>query len=57
MTTDLYTYDYSTYEEINTTEQALTNAILDVNLEKNPKIYFATNHVEYSDQYEVFKEY
>lgn len=37
MTTDLYTYDYSTYEEINTTEQALTNAILDVNLEKIQK--------------------
>lgn len=57
MTTDLYTYDYSTYEEINTTEQALTNAILDVNLEKNPKVYFVTNHAKYSDQFEVFKEY
>lgn len=54
---DLYTYDYTTYEEINTTEQSLTNALLAVNLENNPKIYFATNHVYYSDQYEMLKEY
>ena len=26
----LYTYDYSTYEQIDTTEEAMTNAILDV---------------------------
>ena len=57
MTSDLYTYDYTTYEEINTTEQALTNAILDVNLAENPNIYFVTNHVKYSDQYEALKEY
>ncbi len=50
-TSDLYTYDYTTYEEIDTTEQALTNAILDVNLDKNPKIYFVTNHILYSNGY------
>ena len=44
-TSDLYTTDYTTYDTIDTTEQALTNAILDVNLESNPKIYFVTNHM------------
>lgn len=54
---DLYTYDYSTYEQLNTTEQALTNAILSVNLEKTPKIYIVTNHAEYAEQYQVAQEY
>ena len=54
---DLYTYDYTTYEQLNTTEQALTNAILSVNLEKAPKIYFVTNHAEYAEQYQVAQEY
>lgn len=44
---DLYTYDYSTYETIDTTEEAFTNAILDVITEEKPKIYFMTNHAEY----------
>lgn len=53
---DLYTTDYTTYETIDTTEQALTNAILDVNLEKNPKIYFVTNHIVYSNAFQTAKE-
>ena len=44
---DLYTYDYSTYETIDTTEEAFTNAILDVTTANKPKIYFMSNHVEY----------
>lgn len=44
---DLYTYDYSTYETIDTTEEAFTNAILDVTTAIKPKIYFMSNHVEY----------
>lgn len=55
-TNDLYTTDYSTYESIDTTEQALTNAILDVNLEENPNVYFITNHVRYTSAYETAKE-
>lgn len=54
---DLYTYDYSTYEQLDTTEQSLTNAILDVNLEKKPKICFVTNHAENAYQYQVAQEY
>lgn len=54
---DLYTYDYTTYEELDTTEQALTNAILDVNLEKNPAVYFVTNHAEYANEFMIAQEY
>ena len=46
---DLTTYDYSTYESIDTSEEALTNAIMDVNLEKKPKIYIVINHTNYSN--------
>ncbi len=55
-TSDLYTTDYSTYESIDTTEQALTNAILDVNLEENPNVYFVTNHIRYASAYDTAKE-
>ena len=55
-TSDLYTTDYTTYDTIDTTEQALTNAILDVNLESNPKIYFVTNHMVYSNAFQTAKE-
>ncbi len=53
---DFYTYDYTTSEQYDVTEQLLTNAILDVNLEQNPKIYFVTNHVQNADYYQVAKE-
>lgn len=53
---DLYTYDYTTYEEYNVTEQLITNAILDVNLEKHPQIYFVTNHAQNAGFHEVAKE-
>ena len=36
---ELFTRDYSTYEYINTTEEAITNAIMEVTLEKKPQIY------------------
>ena len=48
---DMYTYDYSTYETIDTTEEAITNAILDVTTEEKPKIYFMNNHLMYDIQY------
>ena len=44
---DLYTYDYSTYETIDTTEEAITNAIVDVTTKEKPKIYFMSEHLEY----------
>ena len=48
---DLKTYDYTTYEEIDITEEAITNAIIEVTIEEKPKIYFLTGHNQYSDQY------
>lgn len=46
-TEDLYSYDYTTYEEIDLTEQKLTNSILDVTADEKPVIYFLTGHGEY----------
>lgn len=43
-TSDLYTYDYTTYEEKDLTEEAMTNALLDVTTENKPKIYFLAGH-------------
>ncbi len=48
---ELFTYDYSTGEQKDTTEEALTNAIMDVTTEEKPKIYFMSNHTAYSTQY------
>lgn len=36
---DLYTYDYSTNETIDITEEALTNAIMEVTIKEKPHIY------------------
>lgn len=44
---ELYTVDYSTYERINTSEEAITNAIVDITIKDKPKIYFMSNHVQY----------
>lgn len=40
----LYTVDYTTYEYVDTTEEAFTNAIVNVTVEEKPVIYFMTNH-------------
>lgn len=43
---EMYTYDSSTYETVDITEQKLTNAILDVTIAKKPQVYFLTGHGE-----------
>ncbi len=48
---DLYTVDYTTYEQIDTKEEAITNAILDIITTVKPKIYFLTGHNLYADTY------
>ena len=48
---DMITADYSTYQEIDTTEEAITNAILDVTTEEKPKVYFMSNHMQYDVYY------
>lgn len=50
-TYDLYTYDYTTYEQIDITEEAITNAIIEVTIEDKPNIYFLEGHNYYSDEY------
>lgn len=50
-TYDLYTYDYTTYEQIDITEEAITNAIIEVTIESKPKIYFLEGHNYYEDVY------
>ena len=53
---DFYTYDNTTYQQYDVTEQKMTNAILDVNLETNPKVYFSTTHAQDSEYYQVARE-
>ncbi len=48
---DLYTYDYTTYEQIDVTEEAITNAIIEVTIEDKPRIYFLEGHNYYDDYY------
>lgn len=48
---DLYTYDYTTYEQIDLTEEAITNAIVGVTIEDKPNVYFLEGHNYYSDDY------
>lgn len=44
---EFHSYDYTTYAEIDTTEQTLTNAILGLVVENKPKVYFSTGHGEF----------
>lgn len=44
---EFYTYDYTTYAQIDTTEQTLTNSILNLNVENKPKVYFVEGHQEF----------
>lgn len=41
-------YDYTTYQSIDTTEQTITNSILALTEENKPKIYFVEGHNEYT---------
>ena len=58
---EMYTYDSTTYQTIDITEQKLTNAILDVTIAQKPQIYFLAGHGEYgigeSDPMEQLKVY
>ncbi len=42
------TYDYTTYEKIDTTEQVMTNSILALTEQNKPKVYFVEGHGEFS---------
>lgn len=45
---EFFTYDYTTYQQIDVTEQCITNAILALNVENKPKVYFVQGHGEFS---------
>lgn len=45
---NLYTFDYSTYQTKDTTEEAITNALISVTTNERPVIYNLTGHNKYS---------
>ena len=45
---DLITYDLSTYEQIDVSEQKFTNAIIDVTITRKPQIYFLEGNGEFT---------
>ena len=47
---DLYTVDYSTYQQIDRTEEAITNAIVEITIDKKPKIYILSGKTYYNTQ-------
>ena len=55
---EFYTYDYTTFQEVDTTEQTITNSILALNAENKPKVYFMQGHGEYTlDEVSVLTTY
>ena len=49
---DFVSYDYTTYQQIDLTENAITNAILNLTIAEKPKVYFVSGHNELPlDQY------
>ena len=48
---DIYTSDYTTGQLKNVSEEALTNAIIDVTTEEKSVIYYLTGHEKYSVDY------
>lgn len=45
--TEFASYDYTTYQTVDTTEQTITNSILGLNTEHKPKVYLTQGHEEY----------
>lgn len=45
--TDFSTYDYTTGQSVDTTEQVITNSILSLNEANKPKVYFLQGHGEF----------
>lgn len=48
---DFFSYDNTTWEQIDTTENTLTNSILNLTISEKPKVYFLTGHEEISTDY------
>ena len=50
---EFYSYDYTTGQEVDQTEQTLTNSILAISANNKAKVYFTTGHEEYSLEKEL----
>ena len=56
---ELYTFDSTTYETLDISEQKITNGILDITVATRPQVYFLTGHGELAlneGLYELSKE-
>lgn len=51
---DFTTYDYTTYQTVDITEQTITNSILALNEENKPKVYFTQGHGEYDSNIKLY---
>ena len=51
---DLYTYDYSTGKQIDLTEEAITNAIVELSIEDKPKIYIFSGKTLYNPEQSLY---
>lgn len=47
--TEFYSYDYTTGQEVDLTEQTITNTILNLTIKEKPKVYILTGHGEYTE--------
>ena len=47
---DLYTFDYSTGQQIDVTEEAITNAIVEVTIDEKPQIYILSGNTYYQTE-------
>jgi ABC-type uncharacterized transport system len=54
---DLSSYNYSTGETTDLTEEKVTNAIIETTSENKPKVYFLTGHGEMVENMTLAKEY
>ncbi len=50
---EFYSYDYEIGQEVDLTEQTLTNSLLAITVDVKPKVYFTTGHEEYAMQGEL----
>lgn len=47
---DLTTFDYNTYKQVDRTEEAITNAIVEITLNRKPKIYIFAGNTYYKPE-------
>lgn len=48
--TEFTTYDFTTYQSVDTTEQTITNSIISLTETNKPKVYFLQGHGEFDSQ-------